>query len=297
MKPARPVSINDLSRFPLPTLADTDDKEGRGSVLVVAGGAQVPGAGILTGLAALRAGAGKLRIAATRPCAIALGIAVPEAAILATPCTPAGEISPAGALAVLADAASRTDAVVVGPGMMDEAGAARLALALIAAANDAAFVIDAAALTGLDLSVRDTQALNGRLVVTPHAGEMAKLIGRDKKAVRADPVGAALQVSEALEAVVVMKGQTTFVVTPERRIWRHDGGVVGLGTSGSGDVLAGVIAGCLARGASPETAAIWGVCAHAQAGVILSEKMGAVGLLARELLAEIPGVMNGAAAA
>lgn len=296
MTAPRDVSVEDLSAYPLPSLKDADDKEDRGAVLIVAGGAQVPGAGILTGLAALRAGAGKLQIAAPRPHALALGLAVPEAAVLAVPATRAGEMSPTGSAAALAEPARRADAVVVGPGMMDPTGAAKLGLAMIKAADGPAFVLDAAALTGLDLSQPQTLALKGRLIVTPHAGEMARLTGRTKENVLADPVEAAREVSRALEAVVVMKGETTFIVSADDEVWRHGDGVIGLGTSGSGDVLAGVIAGLLARGAEPHTAAIWGVCVHGRAGAILSQSRGAVGLLARELLGEIPAILDRASA-
>lgn len=139
MSAIRDISVDQLLRYPLPSLARAADKDGRGEVLVVAGGAQVPGAGVLTGPAA-RAGAGKLQLSAS---ATGLGIAVPEAAIVSAPATTDGEISPAAA-SVLAEVASRADAIVVGPGMMDETGAAKLGLALIKAADRAAFVLDAA---------------------------------------------------------------------------------------------------------------------------------------------------------
>lgn len=295
MTEPRDIAFEDLARFPLPSLEGAQDKDGRGAVLIVAGGARVPGAGILTGVAALRAGAGKLQMAAPRPAALALGLAVPEAAVIATPATTAGEMSAKGAARALRAHAERADAVVVGPGMMDPSGASKLALALIAAAPRAAFVLDAAALTGLDPQASETTSLEGRLVVTPHAGEMAKLTGRSKTAVLDDPLGAAHDVSRALQGVVVMKGPTTHIVAPDGRAWRHTDGVIGLGTSGSGDVLAGIIAGLLARGAAPVVAAIWGVCIHARAGAILSQTRGTVGLLARELLREIPGLLNSAA--
>jgi NAD(P)H-hydrate repair Nnr-like enzyme with NAD(P)H-hydrate dehydratase domain len=91
--------------------------------------------------------------------------------------------------------------------------------------------------------------------------------------------------------VVALKGADTVVVTPEGSAWRHRGEAVGLATSGSGDVLAGVIAGLLARGAAPAQAAVWGVHVHGQAGVRLSRRIGRLGFLARELLDEIAPVL------
>ncbi|MDB5424148.1 MAG: NAD(P)H-hydrate dehydratase [Phenylobacterium sp.] len=284
------VDLAGLAAFPLPALTEHEDKDSRGRVLAVAGGARCPGAGILTGVAALRAGAGKLQLAATAALALPLGLAVPEAAVLAVPATEEGEIA-AAAGRDLRTAAARVDAVAIGPGMMDETAAAELARAVLSAAPGAGFVIDAAALTGLGPTASAARGHGGKLVVTPHAGEMAKLLDRDKQAVIDDPIGAARELAGALQAVVVMKGADSFIVSPDGRAWRHHGGVVGLATSGSGDVLAGLIAGFLARGASPVTAAVWAVCVHAGAGAQLSRTLGPLGFLARELLDVAPAVM------
>jgi ADP-dependent NAD(P)H-hydrate dehydratase len=109
--------------------------------------------------------------------------------------------------------------------------------------------------------------------------------------VQADPLGAARQAAADLQAVVAMKGGRTFIVTPQGQAWCCDRGQVGLATSGSGDTLAGIIGGLLARGAVPAEAAIWGVFLHAEAGARLARRQGRVGFLARELAAEIPQIM------
>ena len=296
MSAPTPVALSSLGDFPLPSLDGADDKEARGRVLVVAGSAQVPGAPILSGLAALRAGAGKLQLVAARPAALALGLAVPEAAVIAVAANGDGDMVPEAA-AELQHLIEDADAVVVGPGMASEPGSGELAARLMLASAGPAFVADAAALTELDLNGGAAQSLGGRLVVTPHAGEMAKLLDRSKEDVLADPCEAARVLAARLKGVVVMKGAETFIVSPDGRAWSHAGGVIGLGTSGSGDVLAGVIGGLLARGAAPLTAALWGVCLHAAAGARLSDRRGRVGLLARELPAEIPALLDEAAAA
>jgi ADP-dependent NAD(P)H-hydrate dehydratase len=277
------VALGSLSRFPLPALDDDGDKEERGRVLVIAGSAGVPGAAVLAGTAALRAGAGKLRMAASPQASLHLGLAVPEAAIVEVGFGAAGEF---GATPTLRSAVQDADGVVIGPGMADEEAAGALVGELLRAPGHANFVIDAAAMTGLRL--RPAEGLEGRLVLTPHAGEMAKLAGRSKAQVVTDPLAAAIQ------AVVVMKGAETFIATPQGHAFRHAGGLIGLATSGSGDVLAGLIGGLLARGAPPATAAIWGVCVHAGAGARLAAKLGEVGFLARELLAELPCVLEAA---
>ncbi|MBN8614911.1 MAG: hydroxyethylthiazole kinase, partial [Deltaproteobacteria bacterium] len=120
------------------------------------------------------------------------------------------------------------------------------------------------------------------------AGEMAKLRGLEREAVNEAPLAVAHAAAKELGVLVVLKGPRTFVVTPAGRALEHRGGNAGLGTSGSGDVLAGVVGGLAARGATPAQAAAFGVYAHGRAGVILARRVAPLGYLASELLAEIP---------
>jgi hydroxyethylthiazole kinase-like uncharacterized protein yjeF len=131
-----------------------------------------------------------------------------------------------------------------------------------------------------------------RVLLTPHAGEMAKLTGLTKDAVVADPAAVAARAARRWNAVVALKGSVTYVATPAGRLWCHQGGNVGLASSGSGDVLAGIIAGLAARGAALEQAAAWGVALHAHAGDRLAKRIGTLGFLAREIGAEIPGLLD-----
>lgn len=277
-----------LRSRPTPHLGEGSDKDARGRVLIVGGGADVPGAVILAGISALRAGAGKLQVAATPDFAVSLGIALPEARVISVPATKTGELA-VEAADVLSSHVDRCQAVVVGPGMMDEGAAQLLTTRLLGRGGHAAFVLDAAAMTGLRSGV--ARKLGGRLVITPHAGEMAALSGKSKDKVLADPLTAAREIAASLQAVVVMKGKDTHVVSPDGRAWTHEGGVIGLATSGSGDVLAGVIGGLLARGFAPTDAAIRGVYLHGQAGLRLSQEIGPLGFLARELPSQIPQAM------
>ncbi|MCO6419494.1 NAD(P)H-hydrate dehydratase [Siccirubricoccus sp. KC 17139] len=289
---ATPVTAELLRTMPLPRHREGEDKDQRGRVLVIGGSVEVPGGALLAGVAALRAGAGKLQIATCRSTAPQLAVAVPEARVLRLEETPPGGISPAEAPR-LAEAADRCDAVLIGPGMMDGEAAAALTAGVLERAEPArgGFVLDAMALHRLGACREVLRNHAGRIVLTPHAGEMAALLGIGRDTVLGDPLAAARQAAAALQAIVAMKGGCTFVVTPQGRAWLYDGGNVGLATSGSGDTLAGVIAGLLARGASPVEAAIWGVYLHGEAGVRLARKRGPVGFLARELLAEIPAIM------
>lgn len=288
---ATPVTGDLLRGMPLPRPGQDGDKEERGRVLVIGGSREVPGAALLAGVAALRAGAGKLQIATNRSIAPSLALAVPEALVAGLPETAAGGIAP-GAAEDLLRRVARCDAVLIGPGMMDEEAVAALTARLLSEAPATAFVLDAGALIELARLQEPLRRHGGRVVATPHAGEMAALLGVSREAVIADPLGTARQAAAMLQVVVVLKGGRTHIVTPQGAAWTYAEGRVGLATSGSGDTLAGIVVGLLARGAPPIEAALWGVLLHGEAGNRLAQRLGPLGFLARELLAEIPGLLR-----
>jgi ADP-dependent NAD(P)H-hydrate dehydratase len=288
MSEPTPVTADYLRTIHLPSPASDADKEARGRIMVVGGSAEVPGALSLAGEAALRAGAGKLQLATPQSVSQAMAIAVPEARVFGLD-EHGGEIWPDG-IAAIEEAASHCDAVLIGPGMIDKTPACEVTARLLVV-HGPGFVIDAAAMAGCWERPELTRAHGGRVILTPHAGEVAGLSGKPKEEIEADPLRAAREAAERLQAVVMVKGERTFVAAPDGRGWAHAGGSVGLGTSGSGDVLAGIIAGLLARGALPETAALWGIFLHGQAGQRLSQSVGPFGFLARELSPEVPGLM------
>jgi hydroxyethylthiazole kinase-like uncharacterized protein yjeF len=283
-----------LRRLPLPALDDAGDKESRGRVLVIGGSVQVPGAVLLAGVGALRAGAGKLQLATARAAAVPLALAVPEAMVVALPTARDGELAGARAAAPLREHATKAQAVLVGPGM----AAGRPTYALVAAlvprlGDDATLVLDGAAVVALRHGAGLLAPLQGRAVLTPHAGEMASLLEVDKREIDADPPAAARRAAERFGAVVALKGAESWIATPDGALHHYRDGVVGLGTSGSGDTLAGIVVGLAARGADALTAAVWGVWAHGSAGALLARRTARVGFLARELLAEVPALVGG----
>ena len=256
---------------------------------MVGGSCGVPGALALSGEAALRVGAGKVRLATVASVAVALGVAFPEAGVLALPEVD-GEIGEVGS--ALAEPVGRVDAVVAGPGMMEKDAAARLVRALAGLeAPEVAVVLDAAAVACAGPLEALLACWHGRLVLTPHLGEAASLLGRDAEAIRTDPLAAARDAAARFGAAVVLKGEATVVAAPDGGALGYPGGGPGLGTGGSGDVLAGAIGGLLARGLPPLVAAGWGVWLHGEAGRALAERHGPVGFLARELLPELPGLL------
>ena len=279
-----------LRKWPLPQPGTDADKEDRGIAMVIGGASQVPGALALAGIAALRAGAGKLQIGAPASAAIPLGVAIPEARIFALPENGDGYLDGKAGLAA-AQCVGQVSAVLIGPGMLNEDAIRDFIGALIPSVSRRPVVLDAAALTGLREHAHefdnDTPA-----VLTPNVPEMARLAHVTTAAVEADPRNFAQQISKKCNAVVALKGSETFIATPAGELYRYSAGDVGLATSGSGDILAGVIVGLLARGADPDQAAVWGVWLHGEAGNRLKKKIGPIGFLARELSGEIPALMG-----
>lgn len=289
MSSAAPQVVDEaaLRAWPLPAIERDGDKESRGGVLVVAGSREMPGAAVLSGTAALRAGAGKLVIATPQSAAPAVAMAMPEARVIALPEAPDGGPTVAG-LTLLQSIAATTAAVLVGPGMIGPETTLLFVQALLPLFRGSTIVLDALAMD----CVRAAAPFSQPVILTPHAGEMAHLTGAGKDDVQEENQACAGRHAAAWQVVLALKGATTCIAAPDGRSWSHCAVVPGLGTSGSGDVLAGLVAGLAARGAPPEQAVAWGVALHAQAGLALARRFGTVGYLARELAAEVPAAMQ-----
>lgn len=276
-----------LAAWPLPAPAGDADKDMRGRVLVLAGSPGMPGAAVLAATAALRVGAGKLRLAAGASIARDVALLLPEAFVLPLPESAHGGLDPGG-VDLLIDQAGRVDALLAGPGMQDEAATFEFMRRLLPHYRGTPIVLDA-----LAMSVASGRyPFDQPVLLTPHAGEMAHLTGQGRSAVRADPAGIATAAARRWRATVALKGSCSVIATPQGKLWEHRVDQPGLATSGSGDVLAGAIAGLAARGAPLEQAAAWGVALHARAGARLAERMGPLGFLARELPSEMPALLR-----
>jgi hydroxyethylthiazole kinase-like uncharacterized protein yjeF len=272
-----------LRRWPLPTPSPDGDKEARGRVLIVGGCKEMPGAVILAAIAALRAGGGKLCVATAHSVAPLVAQTVPEARVIGLPESGDGCVLATG----VEQLPAHIDALLIGPGMQHEPSVKEFTQAALGRFRDVRVVLDAYAMSAaIEPLQRDG------VLLTPHAGEMAHLTTLSKEAIRDNPAGVAIKAAAQWRSLVALKGGTTFIATPHGELWRHDGDTPGLATSGSGDVLAGLIVGLLARGATLEQAAVWGVALHARAGRALEQSIGTVGYLARELLPEIPRAMD-----
>jgi ADP-dependent NAD(P)H-hydrate dehydratase len=284
----RLVTPSVLRDWPLPL--PTGGKEARGTILVVGGSREVPGAVVLAAEAALRAGAGRLQVATAESAASLVAAALPEALVRALPETDAGAIRGAAA-SRLRELAEGAGTVLIGPGLQDVEQTRDLVHRLLDHA-EGSVVLDALGLTSLTDDDARLASLAGRAVFTPNPTELAFALHRDEDQVESDPARAAQQLARQTGAVVGLGGATSWIAAPDGQLWRDDSGSAGLGVSGSGDVRAGLTAGLLARGADPAQAAVWAAFLHGRAGERLSETVGRLGFLAREIPPEIPRLID-----
>jgi hydroxyethylthiazole kinase-like uncharacterized protein yjeF len=281
------ITGTQLKRHPLPPVIAAD-KDVHGRLLVIAGSQQTPGSAAIAATSAMRTGCGSVSIATVEPIAPHVALAVPEALVIALPMGRDGGIS-SGAVAQVMDRLGRYDAVVAGPGMVQGNPCERLAKQLFKAGVEP-LVLDAAMLYAMPPHAQAARAAPCPILL-PHDREMAALIGCDEEEANREPLRCARLCAERYGALVLMKGPKSHVAAPDGRAWRYEGGGPGLGISGSGDTLAGILGGLLARGAEPLTALLWGVWLHGEAGASLSKKVGMIGFLAREISAEVPALL------
>jgi ADP-dependent NAD(P)H-hydrate dehydratase len=281
---AEVVTPDALRAWPLPAAGES--KHGRGDVLVVGGARSTPGAAMVAGLAALRVGAGVLGLAVAEPVAASVAAALWEAAVTGLPENHAGVIA-GGAAKVLVDRVPDVDALLIGPGLDDADGTRELLEGLLPATRpDQPVLLDAYAL-GVLGQVSALEGCRAQLVLTPNRDEAARLLDL--------PVEELEGAAAVAEAIADRYGATVSYqrsVHGDGHSWVVPNGHSGLGTSGSGDVLAGAVAGLLARGASPTQAACWGTYLHAAAGDRLAVEVGRLGFLAREVLDVLPRVLT-----
>jgi ADP-dependent NAD(P)H-hydrate dehydratase len=276
MSPSDPIELTPdvLDGLEIPSPSSDASKNDRGHVLVVGGSAETWGGVLLAGLAAFRVGAGRVQLATVASARTALLALVPEARVVGLPETAGGAIDPASSAEALAELASLADVVLIGSGALDVDATGPLVDVVTGCARFV--IVDAMAIPGAGRHPEWIRRLDGRALAIPNDTELEEL-GGDARAA-----------AELLGCVVSVRGSETLVVAPDGAAYVSRGGGVGQAMSGSGDVAAGVVAGLVARGASPVAAAAWGAVLHARAGERLAERIAPLGYLARELLDELP---------
>jgi ADP-dependent NAD(P)H-hydrate dehydratase / NAD(P)H-hydrate epimerase len=265
-----------------------------GHLLVVAGSVGKTGAAVLSAGGALRAGAGLVTVATPEPCLTFVGAARPEAMTEPLPATGRGGLAESG-LARLVELAGERDAVVVGPGLGQDPGTRALVRAFVGQCP-VPMVIDADGLNALAARGEEASGLGALrreipAVLTPHPGEMARLVGGRTSDVQKDRPGSAVSLARRTGAVVVLKGERTLVAEPEGRAAVTAAGNPGMATGGTGDVLSGVVGSLLARHGAL-LAATAAVVVHGRAGDLAARARGEEGMTAGDVVEALPDAIE-----
>jgi ADP-dependent NAD(P)H-hydrate dehydratase len=276
----RPLDAEALRAWPLP-IDDDGDKYSRGTVLIIGGSVTTPGAVLLAGRAALRMGAGRLQIATAAEAALHVAIALPEALVMPYRTDPDERLQ---------KSIGTADAVVVGPGLTGDDVATIVETVLRESHSHSIVVLDAAAIMLFDdIEPALVAHARDRLVMTPNRQEARALAdGRASEDSGADDVEVLVGAARRTGAVLASFGG---VYAPDGRRWQSSVDALGLGTSGSGDVLAGLAGGAAARSGDRAQAACWATFAHLEAGRRLESRVGALGYLASDLVDELPACL------
>jgi NAD(P)H-hydrate epimerase len=284
------AAVTTVTELPRLVCREADSNKGDfGRVLIVAGSRGMTGAAILCGRAALRGGAGLVKVVVPRE--VLPIVAAGDPCYMTVPLTQdaAGQLDFA-ALGELFALEQTQDVLAVGPGIGQSAELSRLMTELVGKATRP-LVLDA---DGLNAFVGQTAKLHtsgAPLVLTPHPGEFARLLGIDTAAAQARREELAVDFARQHRAVLVLKGHGT-LITDGKRLYRNATGNPGMATGGTGDVLTGLIAALIAQGLEPFTAAQLGVHLHGRAGDLARDALGEMSMIATDLLDFLPSALR-----
>jgi len=274
----------------LPRRGRESTKFAAGSVLVCGGSTGLTGAPCLASEASMRAGAGY--VTALIPASLNAIFETRLLEVMTVPLPDEGGSVTTDAVEVVSARLERADALVLGPGLgrsQDSLEAARQ----IAAGATLPILVDA---DGLNAHAGRLGALAARrapTVLTPHAGELARLLDTASSEVSAHRLVSAREAARTADAVVVLKGDDTLVAHPDGRVAISPGGAAALATAGTGDVLSGVIGAFLAKAVDPFEAACAGVFVHACAGRMSAAQIGSEGVIASDVIDRLPAALKG----
>lgn len=270
----------------LPTRRPETHKGDVGRVFILAGSVGMSGAAALCAGGALRIGSGLVTVGVPKGLQDAMVQKLTEAMFTPLPETKAGSISQQAFPEVLS-LTERMDAVAIGPGLSQESQTKALVRQLVATIVKP-LVVDADGLNALAEEVGILKKRYLPLVLTPHPGEMGRLIRQSAEEVQRDRERTASEFAKTYQAVVVLKGHATVVASYDGARYVNDTGNPGMASGGCGDVLTGMIVGLLGQGLSLFDAACLGVYLHGLAGDLAAKERGEIGLLASDLLEKIP---------
>jgi NAD(P)H-hydrate epimerase len=290
--PARP-DVGLIQRAVLgevPRRGRESTKFAAGSVLVCGGSTGLTGAPCMAAEAAMRAGAGY--VTALVPASLNPIFEARLLEVMTVPLADEGGSLTPEAVDQVAERLERADALVLGPGFGRADGALEAARA-IAAAAELPLLLDADGLNAHAGALESLATRSAPTVLTPHAGELARLLGTDSGAVSAKRLESAREAARRARGIVVLKGDDTLIADPDGRVAVSRGGAAALASAGTGDVLSGVIGSFLAKAMDPFCAACAGVFAHASAGRLAQREIGPEGVIASDVIQRVPAALEG----
>lgn len=281
------MSATPITELPrLPRRPHDGHKGTFGMVLVVAGSRGMSGAAILSGRAALRAGAGLVRVACPVDVQDVIATAYPAYTTFGIRQHADGSFAE-GAAEELIELSRASSVVAIGPGLGREPAAVAFIRALIAELDEVPVVLDADGLFAVSPFTEEYAKRSAPLILTPHTGEFARLTGEAVGASDAERADRATRFAQRFRCVLLLKGAGT-VVADESRLFRNSTGNAGMATGGAGDVLTGVIAGLIGMGLAAFEAAVLGAFVHGRAGDLAALALGQTALTATDLLDYLP---------
>jgi NAD(P)H-hydrate epimerase len=266
-----------------------------GHALLVVGSPGKVGAAVLAARGAVRGGAGLVTVAVPQPLLAAVDVASLESMTLGLPARPEGWLAGAAVERVHGALADKR-ALAVGPGLGTHPETAAVIRRLVLE-SALPMVVDADGLNAFAGHAAELALRAAPAILTPHPGELGRLLGCTTAEVQADRVAAVEWAARATKAVVLLKGRRTLVATPEGEVWVNPTGNPGMATGGVGDILTGLLAALLAQGLAPLQAALAGAYVHGLAGDLAAERQGERGLSAGDLAEQIPAAFRRLAAA
>lgn len=261
-----------------------------GHVVIVAGSVGKAGAAILTARAAVRGGAGLVTVAVPEPIVQTVDLGSIESMTLALPVDPSGALTDE-AVGILLEFCQGKQAIAVGPGLGTRKATVSAVQSLVQSC-ELPVVLDADGVNAFASVIDRLSSRRADTVLTPHPGELGRLLSLTAEEIQADRVGAARLAAARSGAIVVLKGHQTLIAEPGGRVFVNVTGNPGMATGGTGDVLTGLIASLIGQGYEALTSAQLGVYLHGLAGDLAAESSGVTGLAATDLLTALPAAFE-----
>lgn len=261
-----------------------------GAAIVIAGSPGLTGAAAMAAEAALRSGAGLSTLAVPVGLQDLMAAKLTEVMTRGLPQTEARTLSP-GAVKAALELAEKAQAIVLGCGIGTHPETVEFVHRFVKSVRRP-MIIDADGLNCLAQDTRTLEGDHGEIVLTPHPGEMSRLLGTAVEQIQSNRIDAARGAASRFHCTVVLKGARTVVADPDGRAFINPTGNVGMASGGTGDVLAGAVGGLLAQGLSALDAAVCGAYIHGKAGDIAAAKMGTAGMIAGDVLRALPQALK-----